>query len=589
MTVRAGALCVALTITAILGISLGYLVESLEPEQYWWCLPIGVGYTAGAFLTVKEAEITWGGPGFSYTWHFASLLIGIFLISSLVPASIWLASPERGTAANLIAILVAFTTIAASMFMRCLYFLPMFCIYCLISYPGNANGPADALSNFLIATWLLTVMCTRHARDSRICYAFMATLGASPPMIGGYAVSTGVHSSLCMIWLVFLIVVSYLLCLLSRCGRVMPYALRNCKVLRLDKLRDMKARGLTIKRLQELPADVFGNVEHAAELIITSHRWLHRLTCDVQTPEHPNGLRLDTMLDLLDTYYPESLRSACKVGFLQSLIGVWRSLTVSGADVVIFFDFACLPQIGQTPTGAQIPRTEAETTLFMEALPAMGSFYAMYQVLVIPDVTPDVHPYFASGWCYSEFCSAMLAKKLAKYSHKALGAYKTWLTEQGAGDLTLVGRLAENTLTVEDVRAFEAMFNKDFANKMFFNEDDRKTVDGIVKEYLTKRLLEDAIRTQDVDAVQTQISQLGAARAMNALNDPLDEHLDTALHIAVRLPSVDIVWQILAAGGNPRIQNWLGDTPTEWLLMPRCSAGARLCRERVTEYAMLPM
>jgi len=79
----------------------------------------------------------------------------------------------------------------------------------------------------------------------------------------------------------------------------------------------------------------------------------------VATDDHPKGLHMDTMLALLDAYYPKSLREACKVG----LLGLWRSLTISAGDVVIFFDFACLPQIGLGSNGEQILRTDDETMI----------------------------------------------------------------------------------------------------------------------------------------------------------------------------------------------------------------------------------
>jgi len=91
-------------------------------------------------------------------------------------------------------------------------------------------------------------------------------------------------------WSVAGIPVIYLLALASRYQRVLPYSLRNCKFIRLDKLREMQELGIQIKRCQELPTEIFGNASYAVELIITSHRWLNRFTCDVTTYDHPNGL-----------------------------------------------------------------------------------------------------------------------------------------------------------------------------------------------------------------------------------------------------------------------------------------------------------
>jgi len=70
-------------------------------------------------------------------------------------------------------------------------------------------------------------------------------------------------------WSVAGIPVIYLLALASRYQRVLPYSLRNCKFIRLDKLREMQELGIQIKRCQELPTEIFGNASYAVELIIT--------------------------------------------------------------------------------------------------------------------------------------------------------------------------------------------------------------------------------------------------------------------------------------------------------------------------------
>jgi len=44
-------------------------------------------------------------------------------------------------------------------------------------------------------------------------------------------------------------------------------------------------------------------------------------------------------------------------------LALWRSLTISAGEVVIFFDFGCLPQIGLDSNGEQILRTDDETLI----------------------------------------------------------------------------------------------------------------------------------------------------------------------------------------------------------------------------------
>ena len=72
--------------------------------------------------------------------------------------------------------------------------------------------------------------------------------------------------------------------------------------MRLDALRDMVKRGERIRRCQELPCSVFGDPERARFLVVVSHRWIDPRTCDVPTPEHPAGLRLETMVTKLEGF-----------------------------------------------------------------------------------------------------------------------------------------------------------------------------------------------------------------------------------------------------------------------------------------------
>merc|ERR1712232_660740 len=113
----------------------------------------------------------------------------------------------------------------------------------------------------------------------------------------------------------------------------------------------------------------------------------------------------------------------------------------------------------------------------------MGTLYTTFQVMVLQEVTADVHPYFSPGWCYSEVCQALLAKKMGAFSVEAIDAYKKWLFEQGQNS-AILEQMASGLLSEEDVMAFSTLFDGDFANKKFFNEADRQAVDGIVKSFL---------------------------------------------------------------------------------------------------------
>jgi len=232
---------------------------------------------------------------------------------------------------------------------------------------------------------------------------------------------------------------------------------------------------------------------------------------------------------------------------------------------------------------------EAET--FNEALPSMGALYTMYPVLVIPEVAPDVHPYFSSGWCFSEFMSALMSKKLDMLSSTAITEYKKWLTGQGKADrAAVIDQISLSILTNDFIAKFANVFDDDIVNKRFFNEADRTVVESIVKGYLLQRLLKDAIIAQHEERVQEYLGQMQDQDLLHVLQQPLDQDLNTALHFAVALPSVKITESILDAGADPDAINMAGDTAYQWCMFPRCSAGARLCRNSAPRryYSTIP-
>lgn len=202
----------------------------------------------------------------------------------------------------------------------------------------------------------------------------------------------------------------YCFLLFIRRGRKLPPALQKVGYTRLGYLREAFLKGQRIGRMQDMPPEGCGDANKAAYLIITSHRWLDRFTCDVTTDTYQHGVRLETMVRNMDTYFPQSI-FAVGGTCTQRLFRIFQGMRTGGNDVLLFFDFMGLPQIGKTESGELIQRTEAEDMIFKEALPAMGALYTMYPVIVLPEVVPNVHPYFSSGWCFSEFTSAVLTKK----------------------------------------------------------------------------------------------------------------------------------------------------------------------------------
>jgi len=376
----------------------------------------------------------------------------------------------------------------------------------------------------------------------------------------------------------------YLTVLYSRRRRRLPAALEKCRFIRLGFLRKLKAAGGRIKRCQELPEDAFGDVGLASMLLTTSHRWLHRYTCDVIDEQNPDGVRLTSMLWRISLTVPESLAGLMGNGFCSGISKLINGMTIGGSDLILFFDFMGLPQIGQLPDGSLIERTPDETTLFMEALPAMGAMYTMYQVLVIPEVSGDVHPYFSSGWCFSEFCSALLSQKMELLSSKAIAEYTEWLAKEADTDsehlsLETLNELNSGTLSNQGMTQFLAVFEADLARKKLFNNDDRPTIAGIVQGYLLIRLLCDAVRNQNETDVQKYLTQLVQKKLKKTLSQAVDESLDTLLHVAARLPSKAITLALLDTGADPNVQNLAGDTPAQFYIFPRFGTQASLIRE----------
>merc|ERR1711971_685120 len=82
----------------------------------------------------------------------------------------------------------------------------------------------------------------------------------------------------------------------------------------------------------------------------------------------------------------------------------------------------------------------------MEALPAMGTLYAMYPVLVDTVICGDLHPYFSSGWCSSEFYTALLAQKLDRFSSEAVDDFSVWLAQGAVDSAVETPMMSQSTL-----------------------------------------------------------------------------------------------------------------------------------------------
>jgi len=289
-------------------------------------------------------------------------------------------------------------------------------------------------------------------------------------------------------------------------------------------------------------------------------------------------------LEMVSAEFPETLSDAFKDGFFNGFKKLHHGLRFSGSDVLLFFDFMGLPQIGKAADGELIERTEAEKKLFFEALPSMGALYAMYPVLVIPEVCEGVHPYFSSGWCSSEFYSALLSKQLHEYSSVAIDDFSTWLQNLEDGESSskmspeLLQRLGDGTLSDAAVSEFLDVFKTDLERKKLFNEGDRVIIKSIVVGYLLQRRLLDAVSTGDAVTAQQLFREMEAEGAKAALSHAVDQSLDTLLHVAVKNGSAEMVALLLDAGADPQVRNLRGDTPSQLFMIPRCSKAAHAAK-----------
>jgi len=394
---------------------------------------------------------------------------------------------------------------------------------------------------------------TKYLRDQQIV-AFMGVLVLQAVRLGSFVNAWDSflkrHTQKAPLFICFF----YVCLLFVRFWRSLPPALRQCGYVRLGYLRKMYREGMTIQRYQDMPDYAYGEPAKALNLIIISHRWLDRFFCDMATTEWPRGFRLNTLASRLEEHYPVQL--CC------NLCAMLASITVCGCDVLIFFDFMCLPQIGRDQQGIELPRTPEEQKIFEAALPEMGALYTMYPVLVIPEVTGGVHAYTESGWCFCEYEQALLCDRLRHFS-------ATFVEEHDAEAKKAQRSMTAVAFDESAAASFLNDFEVDLASKRFYFDSDRDTVRGIVMGKMIHRQLHDAVISQDPKRVKEYLDKLTAKGLTHQINHAVDELLDTILHVAMRGPSKDIVDLILTTEGvDKHARNIRGDRATQWFMMP---------------------
>merc|ERR1711924_245937 len=120
--------------------------------------------------------------------------------------------------------------------------------------------------------------------------------------------------------------------------------------------------------------------------------------------------------------------------------------------------------------------------------------------------------------------------------------------------------------------------------KHFLHDSDRNVALGIVQGFMSKRVLVDAILRNEQDTIRIQLGRLRDKGLLYMLDEPVDDQLNTLLHLAVRVRSTSAVQELLHHGAKAGLRNLRGDTPTQWFLLPRCSKAAALCRSSRHEH-----
>merc|ERR1712137_1179439 len=96
--------------------------------------------------------------------------------------------------------------------------------------------------------------------------------------------------------------------------------------------------------------------------------------------------------------------------------------------------------------------------------------------------------------------------------------------------------------------------------------------------YLLKRCFVDGIRHEDEYEVSWVLGSLQGMQKRILLDGPIDELLNTPLHLAVQLRSTTVTKLLLAHGADPQLQNLMGDSAAQRFIFPRLSQAAALVR-----------
>mmetsp|Transcript_88188 Transcript_88188/g.184261 ORF Transcript_88188/g.184261 Transcript_88188/m.184261 type:complete len:702 (-) Transcript_88188:87-2192(-) len=381
------------------------------------------------------------------------------------------------------------------------------------------------------------------------------------------AITTSLHTGasfgvnpLVFCWILLSVVFSYLQMLWLRRKRTLPTPFRGCKFVTLNYLRHIAATGEGIRRCQDLPSVAFGDPAKAKYLIVLSHRWMNRFTCDVRTEEHPEGLRLHMLVKHLDSLF--STAGICQGNGFRDKLRHFKYAMTGGSDVLVFLDFMSLPQVGRSEEGNVIPRTDDEEDIFERCLPSMSILYSMFPVLVSPEVDDTSSPYYDSGWCWSESSIAWLGGQLALFPSNDEIRHRLKDKIRHNDDLPDIGRKLERSLE----------------EKTFLFETDRSISRTMIRCFVLKRRLLHALQNKLAGLLEPVLQELVTGGYEGILNQPVDDNLNTPLHYAVSRNFPEGVQLLLDAGADKATRNLHGDTSVQYCMLPRLNKAARLCR-----------
>eukprot|EP00931_Biecheleriopsis_adriatica_P080051 TRINITY_DN53409_c0_g1_i1.p1 TRINITY_DN53409_c0_g1~~TRINITY_DN53409_c0_g1_i1.p1 ORF type:complete len:279 (-),score=53.33 TRINITY_DN53409_c0_g1_i1:127-846(-) len=142
---------------------------------------------------------------------------------------------------------------------------------------------------------------------------------------------------------------------------------------------------------------------------------------------------------------------------------------------------------------------------------------------------------------------------------------------------------ADSDMTAEDADSFAQSASEEISSKHFLHDTDRRVAVEIMRKFVTRRALADAITSgnnEEVGKILSALAKTDRHECRKSLEEPVDAKCNTLLHVAVAKRNVLASTMLLEYGANPDLRNWHGDKPDEWRLFWRLGKAAAACRTR---------